>query len=79
MTMPANFVRRQWQRADSSTRRELCRFAEMQLKEYRDEDLHRFLVEVALTPADAEIQSEAWSCLYRWYDSFGFPRWRPLK
>ena len=50
----------------------------MQLGEYGDEELHRFLGQAALTPMDVRVQSEAWSCLYRWYDSFGYPRRRPL-
>ncbi len=79
--MPADFVPRQWPAADDGTRAALCRFAEMQLGEYGDPSLHRFLVEVALTPAASgvEVQSAAWSSLYRWYDSFGYPRRRPLK
>jgi len=76
--MPAGFVARHWQNAGIETRVELCRFAEMQLGEYGDEELHRFLGMAALTPSDVKVQSEAWSCLYRWYDSFGFPRRRPL-
>jgi hypothetical protein len=77
--MPATFVPRQWPHADDAGRLALCRFAEMQLVESSDDDLHRFLAAVALTPSTVKVQSEAWSSLYRWYDSFGFPRRRPLK
>ena len=76
--MPADFVQRQWPKAMSEARMELCRFAEMQLREQEDEGIHRFLGLAALTPMDVRVQSEAWSCLYRWYDSFGYPRRRPL-
>ncbi|HEY2013600.1 MAG TPA: hypothetical protein VGH38_08880 [Bryobacteraceae bacterium] len=77
--MPVAFVPRHWQGADKATRVELCRYAELQLGESGDDDLHRFLTLVALTPSNVQVQSEAWSCLYRWYDSLGFPRRRPLK
>src|SRR5262249_9718864 len=40
--MPADFVPRQWPKATSEGRVELCRFAEMQLREQEDEGLHRF-------------------------------------
>lgn len=43
--MPAGFVSTYWADADNSTRVEFCRFAEMQLMEYADEGLRRFLVE----------------------------------
>jgi hypothetical protein len=81
--MPADFVQRHWSDADNPTRVELCKFAEAQLMDYGDEALHCFLAGIAFSPGpvkvqDVKVQSEAWSSLYRWYDSFGFPRRRPL-
>lgn len=76
--MPAGFVQKAWPAASSKVRVQLLRFAELQLESYGDEDLHRFLVDVAFTPGDPGVQSEAWTVLYRWYDSFGFPRRRPV-
>jgi hypothetical protein len=76
--MPADFIERHWRDADNAIRVELCRFGEAQLMDYGDQALHRFLVGIAFSPGDVKVQGEAWSCLYRWYDSFGFPRRRPL-
>jgi len=80
--MPAHFVPRHWQGANRETRIELCKFAELQLGNYAHPALHKFLVDVAYAPAiaadDVRVQSAAWSSLYRWYDSFGYPRRRPL-
>jgi hypothetical protein len=76
--MPADFVQRHWRDADSPTRVELCKFGEAQLKDYGDEPLHCFLAGIAFTPGDVKVQNQAWSGLYRWYDSFGYPRRRPL-
>jgi hypothetical protein len=76
--MPPDFVARHWRDVNSQVRVELCKFAEAQLAAYGDESLHRFLVEVAFTPGDVNVQSQAWSGLYRWYNSFGYPRHRPL-
>jgi hypothetical protein len=80
--MPADFVPRHWAAANPKTRIELSRFAELQLKNYGDSSLHKFLVDVAYTPPlttdDVGVQGAVWSSLYRWYDSFGFPRRRPL-
>jgi hypothetical protein len=76
--MPADFVPRHWSDADSGTRVELCRYAEAQLRDYGDDALHHFLVGIAFAPGDTAVVREAWSCLYRWYNSFGFPRLRPL-
>ena len=77
--MPPDFVPRHWLDAGSETRIELLKFAEVQLCEYGDEGLHRFVVDVAFTPVDVKVQSQAWSGLYRWYNTFGYPRHRPLK
>jgi hypothetical protein len=76
--MPADFVQRHWHDAENATRVELCKFAEAQLKDYGDEALHSYLAGIAFTPGDVKVQSQAWSGLYRWYDSFGYPRRRPL-
>jgi hypothetical protein len=81
--MPADFVQRHWPDADVDARVELCKCAEAQLGEYGDDALHRFLVDVAFTPAmaqtDVKVAGQAWCGLHRWYDSFGFPRRRPVK
>jgi hypothetical protein len=77
--MPADFVPKYWRDATPDARIELCKFAEVQLAAREDAALHRFLVDIAFTPADPKVQSQAWSGLYRWYDSFGYPRRRPLK
>jgi hypothetical protein len=77
--MPSTFVPRRWTEASPTARIELVKFAEMQLRAYADENLHRFLVEVAFTPGTVDIQGTAWSSLYRWYDSFGYPRRRPIR
>jgi hypothetical protein len=76
--MPADFVPRHWNAANREARIELCKFAGLQLENYRDPALHKFLVDVAYTGGDVRVQSAAWSALYRWYDSFGYPRHRPL-
>jgi len=81
--MPADFVQHHWRDANAELRIELCKFAEEQLGHYGDETLHRFLVDVAfsaaLQPDDAGVSRQAWTCLNRWYDSFGYPRRRPVK
>ena len=78
--MPTDFVPKYWRDATPETRLELCKFAEAQLGGCEDLALHRFLVQVAFQGgADVKVQSQAWSCLYRWYDSFGYPRRRPLR
>jgi hypothetical protein len=81
--MPADFVTRQWRDASSEARVELCKFAEAQLLAYGDEALHRFLVDVAFTPGvvaeEVKVYEQAWSGLHRWYDSFGYPRRRPIR
>jgi len=80
--MPADFVQRHWTDASASSRVELCKFAEAQLGEYGDEALERFLVDVAfaaaVTPDDVKVSCQAWTGLRRWYDSFGYPRRRPV-
>jgi hypothetical protein len=65
--MPADFVPRYWDRSDDQARKELCGFAECQLLEYGDEDLHRFLVGVAFGTGTAGVRSTVWNSLYRWY------------
>ncbi|MEP6534777.1 MAG: zinc ribbon domain-containing protein [Bryobacteraceae bacterium] len=65
--MPAGFVSKYWTEADDSTRVEFCKFAEMQLAEYADEGLHRFLVSVVFGLESVEVVLAAWTCLFRWY------------
>ena len=82
--MPADFVQRHWRDANTDARVELCKFAEAQLGEYGDEALHRFLVDVAFTPLAAAgrrqgVRARRGADSRRWYDSFGYPRRRPVK
>ncbi|HLK62551.1 MAG TPA: hypothetical protein VKU19_03870 [Bryobacteraceae bacterium] len=65
--MPADFVPRRWNAADPEVQKELCGFAEFQLNEYGDEDLHRFLVGVAFRPGDVKVRSTVFNAIYRWY------------
>ena len=65
--MPADFVPRNWHRTGEPGRKELCGFAECQLEEYADEDLHRFLVGVAFGQESVALRAIVWTTLYRWY------------
>jgi hypothetical protein len=76
--LPPDFVPRHWAMATQAARLELCKVAEMQLEQYGDEDLHRFLVNVAFGEEAFEVQDQAWTCLYRWYGRSGQGRMGPL-
>lgn len=65
--MPPDFVPRHWEMADDKARIELCAFAECQLEQYADEDLHRFLVGVAFGTAGVPVRATVWTALHRWY------------
>src|SRR5262249_51424439 len=65
--MPSGFVQQNWARANDKGRIELCGFAEMQLEEYADEQLHRFLVGVAFGQDSVPVRVTVWTCVYRWY------------
>jgi hypothetical protein len=65
--MPAGFVSKYWANANDATHVEFCKFAEVQLGEYADEGLHRFLVGVVFGIEAVEVELAAWTCLYRWY------------
>jgi len=77
--MPSDFVVRQFQAADEATRKELCRFAEEQLGAKEDEELHRFMVNVALGPYPSAVRTEAWCSLHRWYRTTDYDDYGPLK
>jgi hypothetical protein len=65
--VPASFVPCHWPDASAAARIELCKFAEMQLEQSADEDLHRFLVHTIFRRDVFDVQQTAWTCLYRWY------------
>jgi hypothetical protein len=65
--LPPTFVPRHWPNASEATRVEMCKFAETQLENYADEQLHRFLVSIVFGTEEFAVQQQAWSCLYRWY------------
>ena len=76
--VPATFVARRWAQATQAARVELCKFAEMQLDQYADEDLHRYLVNVAYGAGAGPVERQAWICLYRWYGRTDHTRMGPL-
>lgn len=61
------FVPRYWDMADDKGRKELCGFAECQLEEYADEELHRFLAGVAFGTGSVPVRATVWTTLCRWY------------
>jgi hypothetical protein len=64
--MPPDFVARHWNAAGEPLRRELCRFAEMQLDNYADEALLRFLVSLAFQAGGSlPVRTDVWRSLYR--------------
>jgi hypothetical protein len=64
--MPPDFVPRHWDGAGDPLRRELCRFAEMQLDNYADEALLRFLVSLAFqSGSSVAVRTDVWRSLYR--------------
>jgi len=65
--MPAGFVPKHWGARDDKDRIELCRFAGMQLEEYADENLHRFLVGLAFGQDSVPVRATVWSSIYYWY------------
>jgi len=65
--MPAGFVSKHWADADAATRVEFCKFAELQLNDYADEGLHRFLVGLVFGGEVVEVELAVWTSLFRWY------------
>jgi hypothetical protein len=63
--MPATFVPRHWDSADEKAQKELCGFAECQLEDSADEDLHRFLVKVAFGLGSVPVRATVWKSLTR--------------
>ena len=76
--LPVDFVPRHWAQAKPEARKELCRVAEMQLEQYGDETLHRFLVNAAFGQEAQLVHEQVWSSLYRWYGRSGQGRMGPL-
>jgi hypothetical protein len=66
-SMPADFVPKHWANANEKGRIELCRFAEMQLEEYADEQIHCFLVGAAFGSDSVPVRATVWTSIYRWY------------
>ena|SRR5579872_1791302 len=77
--LPPTFVPRHWHNANEKTRIELVNFAETQLENYGDEELHRFLVGVVFGTEVYAVQMEAWKSLYRWYGRIDDKRMGPLR
>jgi len=69
--IPDGFVPSRFERADGKARLELLRLAEAQLEARKDEELHRFVMNVVFGPYDAPTRAAAWWCLHRWYRSLG--------
>ncbi len=76
--MPPGFVAKHWREADESTRVEFCKFAEMQLTEYADEGLHRFLAGVVFGMEPVVVVLAAWTSLFRWYGRLDHSGMGPL-
>jgi hypothetical protein len=76
--VPADFVPAHWNIACDDQRKQMCRFAEEQLNEYSDEELHRFLAGVAIGGDVVSVIADAWSCLFRWYARIGCSQTPPL-
>src|SRR5581483_8424044 len=65
--MPRSFVPTRFAAADDATRKELLRFAEVQIQSELDEDLHRFLMGVVFGPYAPDVRAAAWWTLHRTY------------
>jgi hypothetical protein len=77
--LPPTFVPRHWADANEATRVEMCKFAEKQLENYADEELHRFLVSVVFGAETFAVQHQAWVSLYRWYGRADHTQRGPLR
>lgn len=77
--LPASFVPRHWSKADERGKVELCKFAEMQLEQYSDEELHRWMVNLIFGAEDHKVQQQAWTCLFRWYGRSDHTGMGPLR
>jgi hypothetical protein len=75
--LPASFVARHFVDAADAARVELVKLAEMQLEQYADEDLHRFLIGIAFGGGAQAVQ--AWVSLYRWYKRSDYTGMGPLR
>jgi hypothetical protein len=65
--MPRSFVPTRFAAADDAVRKELLRFAEVQIQSELSEDLHRFLMGVVFGPDAPEVRAAAWWTLHRTY------------
>ncbi|MFN7937984.1 MAG: hypothetical protein U0R19_31940 [Bryobacteraceae bacterium] len=65
--IPDDFVPRVFHSTNEETQQELCRFAEIQITQRGDEQLHRFLNNVAYGPYPGKTRAAAWWSLRRWY------------
>lgn len=66
--MPTRFVPSHFEQASDESRIEMIRFAEEQLDNKEDEDLHRFLIQLKFGRRwSPEVHSAVWSSLHRWY------------
>ena len=77
--LPPTFVPRHWADANEATGIELCKFAETQLENYADEELHRFLVSVVFGNEKFAVQQQAWTSLFRWYGRSDHSGMGPLR
>jgi hypothetical protein len=77
--LPPTFVPRHWADASEATRVEMCKFAETQLENYGDEELHRFLVSVVFGSETFAVQHQAWVSLFRWYGRTDYTAMGPLR
>jgi hypothetical protein len=77
--LPPSFVPLHWPNANEATRVEMCKFAETQLENYADENLHRFLVSIVFGNDEFAVLQQAWTSLYRWYGRSDHTRMGPLR
>jgi hypothetical protein len=66
--LPVDFVPRRWSEAEDQARVEMCKVAEMQLLEYADGGLHKFLAGVLFGNESFPVQQQAWVSFFRWYE-----------
>jgi hypothetical protein len=77
--LPASFVPRHWVAAGDDAKVQLCELAEMQLEQYGDEDLHRFVIAVVFGEGAREVRLQAWKSLFRWYQRSDHTGMGPLR
>ena len=77
--LPASFAARHFVDTADAARVELVKLAEMQLEQYADEDLHRFLIGIAFGGGAQAVRVQAWVSLYRWYKRSDYTGMGPLR